>query len=672
MSNLLDGRIEVYMKTLIMLLCLFALSFAQYGGYGVYNGHLTQDDGCTKYIASDANTLASWIFDDVNNSTPLTDLSGNGNTLTPSAGFDYANQFTGTSMFCNGTSLKFDGVDDYFSIGYADATDLDMGTGDITIEALFTTTSDVTSFQPVCIKNDNNAIHKGYMIFINGGNLIFRIYDGSGTAYVANSIAASINTDYYVAMSVDRNGEQFGYVNGSKVWTQSTTNSVDISSNYNFYIGTDNTITTASTKSFMQVVLSSIAKSEADVGRYYYEDYTGPTILAYTATGVQYDSVQHIGSFTAESGAYYGIFIAQDTTETNLVGSWLSLVDFDTTLYHHVSQTTNQTFYLVATDNLDNVSWASDAATIEDTPDTTPPGAGTIVAEFLPNFQIGLTWNYADDADSVKVYLIEEDNPDSVLATTATTGTTGDTIDIPLTLKFAGNDNLYAKKYSWDASNNKSAAVVYTIPPSYFTMWVDTSDTNIDSLTYGIAYRYPGGINDSVANMQDSLTTDTTYIYHEDYANLDGSGDSLGLTFPDTNAIDTSWYAVRWNVDGVRQDTLSNWAMWPEAGSSTTYLVNQNFEGTGYDNGETWTESVQEGETSTRYVNEDYTTAPLAGSQSLEMRSDSYQVASVVTSLATASSSVSLSFKMNKTTGNPTDQVYFIEFLDASDNILSY
>jgi len=401
-------------------------------------------------------------------------------------------------------------------------------------------------------------------------------------------------------------------------------------------------------------------------------DETGPTILAYTATGVQYDSVQHVGSFTAESGAYYGIFIAQDTTETNLVGSWLSLVDFDTTLYHHVSQTTNQTFYLVATDNLDNVSWASDAATIEDTPDTTPPGAGTIVAEFLPNFQIGLTWNYADDADSVKVYLIEEDNPDSVLATTATTGTTGDTIDIPLTLKFAGNDNLYAKKYSWDASNNKSAAVVYTIPPSYFTMWVDTSDTNIDSLTYGIAYRYPGGINDSVANMQDSLTTDTTYIYHEDYANLDGSGDSLGLTFPDTNAIDTSWYAVRWNVDGVRQDTLSNWAMWPEAGSSTTYLVNQNFEGTGYDNGETWTESVQEGETSTRYVNEDYTTAPLAGSQSLEMRSDSYQVASVVTSLATASSSVSLSFKMNKTTGNPTDQVYFIEFLDASDNILSY
>jgi len=33
-----------------------------------------------------------------------------------------------------------------------------------------------------------------------------------------------------------------------------------------------------------------------------------------------------------------------------------------------VTGTTNQTFYLAAKDSLDNVSWASDAATIEDAP----------------------------------------------------------------------------------------------------------------------------------------------------------------------------------------------------------------------------------------------------------------------------------------------------------------
>jgi len=283
------------MKTLIILLCLFSLSFAQYDSWGKYGNYIPTSDECTKYIASDANTLASWIFDNVNNSTPLTDLSGNGNTLTPSAGFDYANQFTGTSMFCDGTSLKFDGVDDYFSIPYADATDLNMGTGDFTIEALFTTTSDITSFQPICIKSDNNANHKGYMVFINGGNLIVRVYDGSGTAYFSKNYAISTNTSYYFAMSLDRDAERFIYLNGSNIFHQNGTNFVDISSNYNFHIGTDNTVTIFSKKYFMQVVLSSIAKSEVDVERYYTQDYTGPTILSYTATGVQYDSVQHVG-----------------------------------------------------------------------------------------------------------------------------------------------------------------------------------------------------------------------------------------------------------------------------------------------------------------------------------------------------------------------------------------
>lgn len=52
-------------------------------------------------------------------------------------------------------------------------------------------------------------------------------------------------------------------------------------------------------------------------------------------------------------------------------------------------------------------------------------------------------------------------------------------------------------------------------------------------------------------------------------------------------------------------------------GGGPTYLVNQGFEGTGYDNGETWNLT---GGT----VDPDYTTAPLVGSHSLRVNSDSF------------------------------------------------
>jgi hypothetical protein len=63
------------------------------------------------------------------------------------------------------------------------------------------------------------------------------------------------------------------------------------------------------------------------------------------------------------------------------------------------------------------------------------------------------------------------------------------------------------------------------------------------------------------------------YVYNEDFDLSHSSGDSLGLTMPDTNQIDTSYYATRLVIEGTRQDTVSTWQQWPEASGGGSQII---------------------------------------------------------------------------------------------------
>ena len=76
-------------KTILILFILISFAFPQYNGWNGWGGW--NDGGldwpyssCSYLFAEDDSTIAHWWFSDLNDSTALTDLSGNGHDLTAS------------------------------------------------------------------------------------------------------------------------------------------------------------------------------------------------------------------------------------------------------------------------------------------------------------------------------------------------------------------------------------------------------------------------------------------------------------------------------------------------------------------------------------------------------------------------------------------------------------
>jgi len=107
------------MKTLIILLCLFSLSFAQYDSWGKYGNYLTRADECTKYIASDANTSindGAWHYAGAKRDGDVTSLTiDNGTPVTNTGadlldldnpGYDFTIGFRAPGSLYNGTQIS--------------------------------------------------------------------------------------------------------------------------------------------------------------------------------------------------------------------------------------------------------------------------------------------------------------------------------------------------------------------------------------------------------------------------------------------------------------------------------------------------------------------------------------------------------------------------------------
>jgi len=190
---------------------------------------------CVDYLAVTTEiqgVVAYWVFDD-----------GNGHDLLIGGWTDYndlLDDMTGTSpAYQGGHALKFPGVNEYLYIPAAQATKFNPGRGDFTIEGWIKTGSNITTMQGVFSKGVSAAGSKSFSLTIFNSQFLFRVYDDSGT-WVSYNFNISPNTVYYFAMSISRTGEQFIFVNGSKVFTQSTSNLDDLSNNYNFYVGRRN------------------------------------------------------------------------------------------------------------------------------------------------------------------------------------------------------------------------------------------------------------------------------------------------------------------------------------------------------------------------------------------------------------------------------------------------
>ncbi len=125
--------------------------------------------------------------------------------------------------------LDFDGSDDYVAI--LDADELDVGTGDFTVDAWIRTSDDAGVVTILDKRTDDANGVTGYSLFLSGGLLSFQMADGGGGSNICSTSPSSSCTNYistapvadggwhFVAVTVDRDSASGGvfYVDGSQV-----------------------------------------------------------------------------------------------------------------------------------------------------------------------------------------------------------------------------------------------------------------------------------------------------------------------------------------------------------------------------------------------------------------------------------------------------------------------
>jgi len=159
---------------------------------------------------------AGGVFEDDSNTIALWKLEGEGNTATDNSGNGHDGTFVGAIRPGAGVeaAIAFDGTDD--CVTTPDTADLDFGTdADFTIETWFK--MDVGSRQNPLVAKIVGAYpdFNGYMLWIAPDNKIKAdICDGDFTLVASNSIVSTGNW-YYAAFTVDRDGVEKLYLNGS-------------------------------------------------------------------------------------------------------------------------------------------------------------------------------------------------------------------------------------------------------------------------------------------------------------------------------------------------------------------------------------------------------------------------------------------------------------------------
>lgn len=170
-----------------------------------------------------------------NNSTSFVDASPNQKTVTANGDA----KISAAQFKFGGSSASFDGNGDYLTI--PSSTDLDISTGDFTIEAwvylnAMPTTDTLSVWQNwmIIYERGSASASDGWQFQI--GQTLLMFSDSYGTAVCSGTHGMVINTWYH--LSVSRSGTTFRvFVNGVQVGT--STSSITLNSGPTYWIGTE-------------------------------------------------------------------------------------------------------------------------------------------------------------------------------------------------------------------------------------------------------------------------------------------------------------------------------------------------------------------------------------------------------------------------------------------------
>ncbi len=130
----------------------------------------------------------------------LTDSSGKGHTLSFEGG--------GSPLYPGGQAVTLDGS---HYLNHADHADLNMGSGDFTLEVVFRRSQISLGYNARLVSKRSGAPDRGYELFIHSGNHVGLILaDSSGWSTVYPAVTLHINDTanfHYLGVSVDRDGQ---------------------------------------------------------------------------------------------------------------------------------------------------------------------------------------------------------------------------------------------------------------------------------------------------------------------------------------------------------------------------------------------------------------------------------------------------------------------------------
>jgi hypothetical protein len=189
-------------------------------------------------------TKGKWVFGSgyAGNAIDIKkDQSGNGNDLTASGGFDYTNQLTGTSPIYEGdNALVFDGLNDYWYIPAAQATDFNPGIEDFTIEIWFKTTY-TAGYKGIIKKQTTTAGQGCYQLYIYTPGVVYgKINIVGGAVISCNSGNIADGNWTHVILVINQTTDiMYLYVNGIEIDNADISSIGTLTNSGNFNIGTN-------------------------------------------------------------------------------------------------------------------------------------------------------------------------------------------------------------------------------------------------------------------------------------------------------------------------------------------------------------------------------------------------------------------------------------------------
>lgn len=159
--------------------------------------------------------VGEWNFDE-NSGTDAHDRSGNGNDGVLGTS---PNDPTWYDVGKNGSALNFDGTNDYVNMGDPTDGDLDVGTGDFTIESWFYT-NNASANQDILVKGGMDGVcttdgNQSYGIYLYSGKYRFKVNTGSVQSCQTLISNSNVTTGWHhLVATADRDGNMSIYIDG--------------------------------------------------------------------------------------------------------------------------------------------------------------------------------------------------------------------------------------------------------------------------------------------------------------------------------------------------------------------------------------------------------------------------------------------------------------------------